>query len=265
MIHLLSLEQIEHNLFRARHPAGRTHRLYGGQIMAQALMGGIRTVAPERPPHSLHGYFLRPGDPRVPALIEVERIRDGQSFSTRRIVVIQNGSAIFNLDASFQVVETGLSHQDPMPTLTPPQIQKVPQALRDDVFSAWRVEHKALLNETPHAPRQHIWVRTNGALTEDPALHACLLVYESDNALLSTGRLPHRGSYQRERLQMASLDHAMWFHQPAIATWRADEWLLYALDSPSTASARSYNRGQFFSENGRLIASTMQEGLMRNR
>jgi acyl-CoA thioesterase-2 len=264
MIGLLALEQIEHNLFRGRHPAGRTHRLYGGQIMAQALMAGIRTVAPERRPHSLHGYFLRPGDPRVPALIDVERIRDGQSFSTRRIVVIQNGNAIFNMDASFQVEEPGLSHQDTMPALTPPPIAKVPQALRDDVFTAWRVEHKALLNEVPHVPRQHVWVRASGALADDPALHACLLVYESDNALLSTGRLPHRGAYQRERLQMASLDHAMWFHQPALSAWRADGWLLYALDSPSTASARSYNRGQFFTAEGRLIASTMQEGLMRS-
>jgi acyl-CoA thioesterase-2 len=131
-------------------------------------------------------------------------------------------------------------------------------------LTAWRVEHKALLNEVPHVPRQHVWVRASGALADDPALHACLLVYESDNALLSTGRLPHRGAYQRERLQMASLDHAMWFHQPALSAWRADGWLLYALDSPSTASARSYNRGQFFTAEGRLIASTMQEGLMRS-
>jgi acyl-CoA thioesterase II len=263
LLRLLDLERIEKNLFRAFHPAGRTHRLYGGQIMAQALMAGIRTVDDERLPHSLHGYFLRPGDPTVPALIDVERIRDGQSFSTRRIVVIQNGQAIFNMDASFQVLEPGLEHQAAMPPLVPPPLAKVPKELKEDVFLAWRHEHKALKDELPHPPRQHIWFRANGSLPDDAALQACLLVYESDNALLSTGRLPHRGSFDRARLQMASLDHAMWFHQPALARWRCDEWLLYALDSPSSSSARCYNRGQIFTEQGLLVASTMQEGLMR--
>lgn len=265
LLQLLELERIEKNLFRAFHPAGRTHRLYGGQIMAQALMAGIRTVDDERLPHSLHGYFLRPGDPTVPALIDVERIRDGRSFSTRRIVVIQHGKAIFNMDASFQVPEPGLEHQADMPALLPPPLAKVPRELKEDVFMAWRHEHKSLKDEVPHPPRQHIWFRASGTLPDDRALQACLLVYESDNALLSTGRLPHRGSFVRERLQMASLDHAMWFHQPAVARWRADEWLLYALDSPSTSSARCYNRGQIFTEQGLLVASTMQEGLMRKR
>jgi acyl-CoA thioesterase-2 len=265
LLRLLDLERIETNLFRAFHPAGRTHRLYGGQIMAQALMAAIRTVADDRLPHSLHGYFLRPGDPAVPALIDVERIRDGRSFSTRRIVVIQHGRAIFNMDASFQVAEAGLEHQAEMPALVPPPLAKVPQALREEVFVAWRHEHKILQDELPHPPRQHIWFRASGILPDDPAMQACLLVYESDNALLSTGRLPHRGSYERERLQMASLDHAMWFHQPAVVRWRADEWLLYALDSPSSSSARGYNRGLIFTEQGLLVASTMQEGLMRVR
>jgi acyl-CoA thioesterase-2 len=265
LLRLLDLERVEKNLFRAFHPAGRTARLYGGQIMAQALMAAIRTLDGDRLPHSLHGYFLRPGDPAAPALIDVERIRDGQSFSTRRIVVIQHGKAIFNMDASFQAWEPGLEHQAAMPALVPPPLAKVPQALKEDVFLAWRHEHKALQDERPHPPRQHIWFRSNGALPDDPALHACLLVYESDNALLSTGRLPHRGSFVRERLQMASLDHAMWFHQPALAAWRADQWLLYALDSPSSSQARCYNRGQVFTEQGLLVASTMQEGLMRRR
>jgi acyl-CoA thioesterase-2 len=265
LLRLLDLERIEKNLFRAFHPAGRTARLYGGQIMAQALMAAIRTVDADRLPHSLHGYFLRPGDPAVPALIDVERIRDGQSFSTRRIVVIQHGKAIFNMDASFQRPEPGLEHQADMPALAPPPLGKVPQALKEDVFLAWRHEHKVLQDELPHPPRQHIWFRSNGALPDDAALQACLLVYESDNALLSTGRLPHRGSFVRERLQMASLDHAMWFRQPAVAAWRADQWLLYALDSPSSSQARCYNRGQIFTEQGLLIASTMQEGLMRRR
>jgi acyl-CoA thioesterase-2 len=265
LLRLLDLERIERNLFRASHPEGRVGRLYGGQIMAQALMAGIRTVDDDRLPHSLHGYFLRPGDPAVPAVIDVERIRDGRSFSTRRIVVIQRGQAIFNMDASFQVMEPGLTHQSEMPALTPPPLAKVPQELKEDVFMAWRHEHKVLKDERPHAPRQHIWFRANGSLPDDPAVQTCLLVYESDNALLSTGRLPHRGSFERARLQMASLDHAMWFHQPAVSGWRADAWLLYALDSPSSGAARCYNRGQIFTESGVLVASTMQEGLMRRR
>jgi acyl-CoA thioesterase II len=262
---LLDLERIELNLFRAYHPRGRTGRLYGGQIMAQAMRAAISTVDEDRPPHSLHGYFLRPGDPAVPALIDVERLRDGRSFTTRRVVVSQHGQAIFNMDVSFQRVEPGLTHQITMPALQPPPEAKIPAALKQEPFIAWRHEHKALLDDQPHPPRQHIWLRASGTLADDPILHLCLLVYESDNALLSTGRMPHRGSYVRSRLQMASLDHAMWFHQPALTAWRADQWLLYALDSPSSSAARGYNRGMIFTEAGLLVASTMQEGLMRQR
>jgi len=265
LVALLDLEQIEQNLFRAFHPAERTGRLYGGQIMAQALMAAVRTVPDDRPPHSLHGYFLRPGDPSVPALVDVERMRDGRSFTTRRVVVIQHGHAIFNMDVSFQVLERGLEHQEEMPAMAPPPLDKVPAALKNPAFLEWRVEHKALLEEGPHAPRQHVWFRSNGIVPNDPALQTCLLVYESDNALLSTARLPHRGSFVRERMQMASLDHAMWFHHPAVSGWRIDDWLLYALDSPSSSAARGYNRGEIFTLGGRLVASTMQEGLMRYR
>ncbi len=265
LVTLLDLERIEKNLFRAHHPADRSGRLYGGQIMAQAMMAATQTVPEDRLPHSLHGYFLRPGDPAVPALIDVERIRDGRSFTTRRVVVIQRGQAIFNMDTSFQVAERGLEHQDEMPAMAPPPPGKIPEALQEPAFLEWRVEHKVLKEDQPHAPRQHIWFRSNGTVANDPALHACLLVYESDNALLSTARLPHRGSFQRERMQMASLDHAMWFHHPAVAAWRVDDWLLYALDSPSASAARGYNRGEIFTASGHLIASTMQEGLMRHR
>lgn len=266
LVGLLQLEPIERNLFRARHPAGRRgQRLYGGQIMAQAMRAALDTVPPDRPPHSLHGYFLRPGNPRIPALIDVEPIRDGSSFTTRRVVVIQHGQAIFNMDASFQVEEPGFVHQAVMPDLEPPPEQKIPAALRDEPFTAWRTEHKVLKRNEPHPPRQHVWFRASGPLPDDPALHACLLLYESDNALLSTGRLPHRGSFDRARMQMASLDHAMWLHRPALQAWRADRWLLYALDSPSSAAGRAYNRGQIFTEDGELVASTMQEGLMRQR
>ena len=265
LVALLDLERIERNLFRARHPEGRTGRLYGGQIMAQAMKAAIETVDEDRRPHSLHGYFLRPGDPAVPALIDVERIRDGRSFTTRRVVVVQHGHAIFNMDVSFQVAEPGLEHQLDMPALTPPPERKIPEALKEPPFIAWRQEHKALQGNDPHPPRQHIWFRTSGPVADDPVLHTCLLVYESDNALLSTGWLPHRGSFDRARLQMASLDHAMWFHHPAVERWRADEWLLYALDSPSSSASRGYNRGLIFTEDGLLVASTMQEGLMRQR
>jgi acyl-CoA thioesterase-2 len=265
LVALLDLERIELNLFRAHHPAGRTGRLYGGQIMAQALRAAIATVGDGRAPHSLHGYFLRAGDPAVPALIDVERIRDGRSFSTRRVMVTQHGQAIFAMDASFQSAEPGFAHQAAMPDLRPPPEMKIPKALREAPFIAWRHEHKQLLDGAPHPPHQHIWFRASGPLPDDAALHQSLLVYESDNALLSTGRMPHRGSFVRSKLQMASLDHSMWFHQPALDAWRADQWLLYALDSPSSSAARGYNRGQIFTAEGLLVASTMQEGLMRHR
>jgi acyl-CoA thioesterase II len=265
LLRLLELERIELNLFRAYHPPDRTSRLYGGQIMAQAMKAAICTVASDRLPHSLHGYFLRPGDPAVPALIDVERLRDGRSFTTRSVVVKQHGQAIFNMDVSFQLAEPGLVHQTEMPALEPPPEAKIPKELKESAFIAWRQEHKMLLDNKPHPPRQHIWFRSSGSLPDDAALHACLLVYESDNALLSTGRMPHRGSFERSRLQMASLDHAMWFHQPALTAWRADQWLLYALDSPSSSASRGYNRGMIFTADGLLVASTMQEGLMRYR
>jgi acyl-CoA thioesterase II len=265
LVKLLDLERIEQNLFRAYHPHGRQGRLYGGQIMAQALKAAISTVEADRPAHSLHGYFLRAGDPAVPALIDVERLRDGRSFTTRRVVVIQHGQAIFNMDVSFQHAEPGLEHQMDMPDLTPPPQRKIPKALTEPPFIAWRHEHKMLKENDPHPPRQHIWFRASGTLPDDPVLHTCMLVYESDNALLSTGRLPHRGSFVRSRMQMASLDHAMWLHQPALTAWRADQWLLYVLDSPSASASRGYNRGLIFTEGGTLVASVMQEGLMRQR
>ncbi len=270
LVDLLDIESIEQHLFRARTssgrpPTGRRGRLYGGQIMAQAMKAAMATVPPDRPPHSLHGYFLRPGDPRVPALVEVEPIRNGSSFTTRRVVVIQHGQAIFTMDVSFQLAEPGFAHQTDMPMLEPPAEERIPAILSEAPFTAWRTEHRVLKRNAPHPPRQHIWFRASGTLPDDPVLHTCLLVYESDNALLSTGRLPHRGSFDRRRMQMASLDHAMWLHRPAVDGWRADHWLLYVLDSPSASAGRSYNRGLIYTEQGALIASTMQEGLMRQR
>lgn len=263
LLELLDIEKVEENLFRAYHPKGRKGRLFGGQIMAQALMGAARTVGAERSVHSLHGYFLRPGDPKIPAVISVERIRDGRSFATRRVVVLQHGEAIFNLEASFQVFETGFDHQMPMakPDLVPPHPEKIPERLYDDAFVAFRHEFRRLQSQTPQPPEQFVWFKANGSVPDDPLLHACLLVYESDSALLGTARLPHRGKFQRDDMQVASLDHAMWFHRPV----NVSDWLLYAIDSPSSSGSRGFTRGSIYTEDGILVASTVQEGLIRLR
>ena len=261
LLQLLQLEQIEENIFRAQHPAGRRGRLYGGQIMAQALMAGGRTVSDSLNVHSLHGYFLRPGDPKVPAVIRVERARDGRSFATRRILVTQRGEAIFNMDASFQIVESGLDHQVEMPAMQPPPEDKIPPALFDEPFVAWRHEFRRLQSQTPQPPEQFVWFKPAGVVPDDPLTRACLLVFESDKVLIGTARLPHRGNFQREHMQVASLDHAMWFHRPI----ELNQWLLYAIDSPSASHARGLARGNIFSEHGQLLASTVQEGLIRVR
>ncbi len=263
LLELLELERIDKNLFRAYHPKDRQHRLYGGQIMAQALRAAAYTVPEDRAVHSLHGYFLRPGDPKIPALIDVEPIRDGRSFSTRRVVVIQHGQAIFNMDASFQVMESGLAHQLPMPERQAPSDDMVPEEMRTWSFLGWRHDHRRLSSTEAQPPNQDLWFRANGQVPDEPILHACLAVFESDNALLGTARLPHRDVMNRTRMQMASLDHAMWFHAPAPTEWRVDDWLLYSLDAPSASQARGYNRGMIYTAAGTLVASTMQEGLMR--
>ena len=261
LIKLLDLEQVEENLFRACHPEDRQRRLYGGQIMAQALMAAARTVDADRRVHSLHGYFLRPGDPKVPAVIKVEPLRDGRSFSTRRILVVQHGEAIFSMDTSFQAGETGLTHQVPMPDLQPPAAEKIPAYLYDSAFITFRNDFRRLQSSSPQPPQQFVWFKSNGEVPSDPILHACLLVYESDNTLLGTSRLPHRGQYEPDRMQVASLDHAMWFHQPV----DVNQWLLYAQDSPSASAGRGLTRGMIFDQQGQLVASTVQEGLIRLR
>ena len=261
LLEILDLEQIEENLFRAYHPKDRERRLYGGQIMAQALMAAARTVVPERSVHSLHGYFLRPGSPKIPAVIQVERLRDGGSFSTRRVVVLQNGEAIFNMDLSFHVDESGLSHQMDMPDLQPPEPEQIPDYLYEDPFLTWRFEFRRLQSETPQPPEMFVWFKTNGDVQKDRLLQTCLLVYDSDNTLLSTARLPHRGRFDREKMQVASLDHAMWFH----GDFDISDWLLYAQDSPSTSQSRGLTRGKIFTRDGRLVANSVQEGLIRVR
>ncbi len=260
LISILDIEQIELNLFRGYHPKGRTGRLYGGQIMAQALIAAGRTVAEDRRPHSLHGYFLRPGDAKVPVVFSVDRIRDGKSFTTRRIAAIQHGRAIFSMDASFQVQEQGLEHQLDMPALQAPTEAQITDAMKEDRFITYLNEYKEVMDNQPLPPHQHSWFRANGQIPDDsPLLHAALLTYQSDDALLSTSRLPHRGTFERKDVQSASLDHAMWFHRDV----RVDQWILYALDAPQSAAARGFNRGLMYTTDGTLVASTIQESLMR--
>lgn len=260
LVGLLDLEAIEHNLFRGFHPAARRKRLFGGQIIAQSLMAAARTVQAEHLPHSLHAYFLRPGDWRVPAVFEVDRIRDGRSFSTRRVVVIQDGKAIFNMDASFHKQEEGLSHQLQMPAgYQPPDESAMVDGLKQRPFLSFREDHKAKLEQIPQSPEQSLWFKANGTAPDNALMHMALLAYESDEALLGTARLPHRGQYDHESMQVASLDHSIWFHRAV----NVNEWLLYSLDSPSTSNARGYTRGEIYTAEGKLVASCMQEGLMR--
>ncbi len=259
LVELLKPEQIETNLFRASHPEGRPGRLFGGQVIAQAVAAASRTVPEDRPIHSLHAYFLRPGTPEVPAIIEVERIRDGRSFTTRRVVVIQRGEAILNLDASFQIREEGLSHAVESGPLVAPRDDEIDESRANRAFlMAWKDWDRFRSGE-PQEPVQSMWFRANGEVKADQSVHRALLAFHSDMGLLSTPRLPHVGSFDRRKMQSASLDHAVWFHGDV----DVNEWHVYQMESPNSASARGYIRGTLFTTEGRLVASTMQEGLMR--
>jgi acyl-CoA thioesterase-2 len=256
----LDLESIEHNLFLGHHPSSRKRRLFGGQIIAQSLVASARTVEDCYLPHSLHAYFLKPGDWRVPAVFEVERIRDGRSFCTRRVVVIQQGSAIFNMDVSFHKQEGGFTHQlrDSI-AYSVPNEQAMADGLKQRPFMSFTENYKAKLERVPQTPDQHVWFKANGNAPDSLLLNMALLAYQSDEALLGTARLPHRGNYAHENMQVASLDHSIWFHQPL----GVGDWLLYSLDSPSSSNARGYTRGEIYTPEGVLVASCMQEGLMR--
>jgi acyl-CoA thioesterase II len=255
LVKLLDLEPIEVNIFRGGSPDERRQRVFGGQVAGQALVAAARTVEAELRVHSLHAYFLRPGDPAVPILYEVDRIRDGRSFVTRRVVAIQHGQAIFNLAASFHKDEPGLEHQMPFPAGIARPEELAPARAPESAIDARYVE-------TPTgeaAPVQRVWLRADGVLPDDPVLHTCVLVYASDMTLLDTTLVPHRGAFDETKLMMASLDHAMWFHRP----FRADEWLLYAQDTPSAGGARGLARGLIFTADGNVVASVVQEGLIR--
>jgi acyl-CoA thioesterase-2 len=272
LVKLLDLEPIEVNIFRGLSPDEERQRVFGGQVAGQALVAAARTVEPTRQVHSLHAYFLRPGDPTVPILYEVDRIRDGQSFTTRRVVAIQHGRAIFNLQSSFQVPEEGLDHQAPMPDA--PAAEELPDfaermAPYREVLGDWITRPRPIDvryidwnppdRKDPLPPYQRVWMRADGRLPDDPVLHACVLAYLSDMTLLDTALLPHGGAWQDQTMFMASLDHAMWFHRP----FRADEWLLYSQDTPSASAGRGLGRGYIHTADGALAATVVQEGLIR--
>lgn len=271
LVDLLDLEVIEVNIFRGVSPDESRQRIFGGQVAGQALVAAARTVDDDRPVHSLHAYFLRPGDPSVPVLYEVDRIRDGRSFTTRRVVAIQHGRAIFNLAASFHIHEPGLHHLEPMPDVAPAEGlptrgERFAEAGIDDPFpdqphplDIRYITASPLSRREPLPPVQQVWFRADGRLPDDQVLHTCLLTYASDMTLLDTTLLPHGTGSGDGSIQMASLDHAMWFH----GEFRADEWLLYDQHSPASTGARGLATGRVFTHDGRLIASVVQEGLIR--
>lgn len=281
LIALLDLERLEDNLFRGVSPEASPVRVFGGQVAAQALISAGRTVPPDRHVHSLHAYFIRPGDPSVPIVYEVDRTRDGRSFATRRVVAIQHGKPIFTMSSSFQVDEPGLDHASAMPRVASPEtVQSLDQRLarvttESGFWSSVRLpfDIRYLVDPpwlvtaeggTPgpqpdlHVP---VWFRPNGALPDDPLLHVCLLAYLSDLTLLESVVSTHGVSVNSGKVQMASLDHAMWLHRPI----RLDDWVLYYTNSPSASGARGLGTGQFFAADGTLLATVVQEGLIRLR
>ncbi len=278
LVDLLSLEPIEENLFRGRSQDLGFRQLYGGQVLGQSLSAASQTVEDARHVHSLHGYFLRPGDASMPVVYSVDRVRDGGSFSTRRVTAIQKGNPIFTCSASFQYDEGGFEHQATMPEVVGPEnlpsevelaqamADKLPERIRDKVLCAKPIEIRPVTERDPFDPKpgdpvKYAWFRADGNLADTPALHKYLLAYASDFGLLTTALLPHGRSVWQKDMQIASLDHALWFHRDL----RADEWLLYATDSPWAGNARGFSRGSIFNRAGQLVASTTQEGLIRYR
>lgn len=278
LLSLLELEPIEENLFRGRSQDLGYRQLFGGQVLGQALSAASKTVEAERRVHSLHGYFLRPGDASLPVVYTVDRVRDGGSFTTRRVVAIQKGQPIFTLMASFHADEPGASHQAPMPQVPGPEglksdiellsrhADKLPQRVREKFLGEKPIEMRPVTYVDPFAPHpaepiRHIWFKANGQLPDDPQVHRYLLTYASDFNLLGTAMYPHGLSVLQPNLQIASLDHALWFH----GDLRMSEWLLYTMESPWSGNARGLANGRVFTRDGRLVASVSQEGLIRQR
>jgi acyl-CoA thioesterase-2 len=270
LVALLDLEAIEVNIFRGVSPDEQRQRVFGGQVAGQALVAAARTVTTGHAPHSLHAYFLRPGDRAIPIVYQVDRIRDGGSFTTRRVVAVQKGRAIFNLQASFHAHEVGFDHQFPMPEVPNPERLPTLDAWMASVGRPWpgpqgidirHVEDPVWLGRGAARTDQHVWFRFAGPLGDDPILHTCLAAYASDVTLLDTALLPYGKTFGDPDLAQASLDHAMWFHR----SFRADEWLLYAQHTPSATGARGLAQGSMFARDGRLVATVVQEGLIRHR
>jgi acyl-CoA thioesterase-2 len=271
----LTLERLEENLYRGDSRDIGSPNVYGGQVLGQALFAANQTVE-GRQAHSLHAYFLRPGDKKAPVVYEVDRIRDGKSYTTRRVVAIQRGKPIFNMSASFKISEEGLEHQCTMPEVPGPEglpnitelgkqaLADIPEKLRR--FMQWQrpielrpVQPSHPLNPEPAPPMRDIWLRAVGTLPDDPAMHKVILAYASDYSLLGTALLPHGLTFTQGAIRAASLDHAMWFHRD----FRMDEWLLYSMDSPNMSHGRGFSRGNLFTREGRLVASVAQEGMIR--
>ena len=280
LLALLDLEPLEVNLFRGRSPQSGWQRVFGGQVIGQALVAACRTVEDphQTPAHSLHAYFLLAGDPKVPIIYQVDRIRDGKSFTTRRVVAIQHGHAIFFMSVSFQRIEPGLTHQFTMPKVAAPEellsdselrkkvLRQMPAPVRayferERPIELRPVEFDRYLGKKHPEGKFHLWIRTSGPLPDERAIHQCVLAYASDMAILDAAMIPHGRTLFEKSMMAASLDHAMWFHRPC----RADNWLLYAQDSPSSSGARGFARGLIFSRDGTLVASVAQEGLIRER
>jgi len=278
LVALLSLEPIEENLFRGRSQDLGFRQLFGGQVLGQCVSAASQTVAPERQVHSLHGYFLRPGDASLPLIYQVERVRDGGSFTTRRVTAIQKGQQIFTCSMSFQSREEGFAHQPTMPEVPGPEglasetelarlvAAQIPERLRERAVSDKPIEIRPVTVLNPFAPQpcepvKYVWFRAAGSLPDEPQLHKFLLAYASDFNLLTTAMQPHGVSVFQKFMQVASLDHALWFHDDL----RLDDWLLYAMDSPWSGNARGFARGSIYNRAGQLVASVAQEGLTRLR
>jgi acyl-CoA thioesterase II len=279
LLAILDLEPLEVNLFRGRSPQVGWQRVFGGQVIGQALVAACRTVdTASRPPHSMHAYFLLPGDPKVPIIYDVDRVRDGKSFTTRRVKAVQHGQAIFIMSVSFHGDEPGMSHQAPMPEVPTPEELPTESEIRANVLPLMPdpvrryyererpielrpVEYDRYLGKKFPDGRFNVWIRATGRLPDEPAIHQCVLAYASDMTLLDSALIPHGRTVFEREIMGASLDHALWFHRP----FRADDWLLYAQDSPSLAAARGFSRGLIFARSGTLVASVAQEGLLRER
>jgi len=278
LLALLDLEPLEVNIYRGRNRDIGSGRVFGGQVFAQSLVAAQRTVAAGREAHSVHGYFLRAGDLKTPIIFFVDRPRDGGSFTSRRVTAIQHGEAIFHLSASFHVREPGLEHQMPMPEVPPPEsltseldlvrarADRIPEPLRAILTQDRPIDFRPVVPINPEAaatrePVRHVWFRAMSPLPDEPIIHQAVVAYASDYGLLPTALFPHGVAFRDRRLQIASLDHSLWLHRP----FRADDWLLYAMESPAASGARGFTRGALFTRDGTLVASVAQEGLIRLR